>query len=57
MKTPRENYADLERLARLLEAGELTPTIDETYPLDQAPEAMRRLEAGQARGKFVIAIT
>ena len=48
MKTPREHYADLERLARLIDAGELTPTVDKTYPLDQAPEAMRHLEAGQA---------
>jgi len=57
MKIAKENYIDLERLARLLESGELTPTIDETYPLDQAPDAMRRLEAGHARGKIVIAIT
>jgi NADPH:quinone reductase-like Zn-dependent oxidoreductase len=56
MKTPKENYADLERLARLIEAGKLTPAIDKTYPLDQAPEAMRHLEAGQARGKVVIAV-
>jgi NADPH:quinone reductase-like Zn-dependent oxidoreductase len=57
MKTPNENYADLERLARLIEAGELTPTIDKTYPLDQAPNAMRHLQAGQARGKIVITVT
>ena len=57
MKIAKENYVDLERLARLLEAGELTPTIDKTYRLDQAPDAMRHLETGQARGKIVIAIT
>jgi NADPH:quinone reductase-like Zn-dependent oxidoreductase len=57
MKTPNENHTDLERLARLIEAGKLTPTIDKTYPLDQAPDAMRHLETGQARGKVVIAIT
>jgi len=56
MKTPKEHYADLERLARLLESGELTPTIDKTYPLDQAPNAMRHLQAGQARGKIVITV-
>ncbi|MEV8509779.1 NAD(P)-dependent alcohol dehydrogenase [Actinoplanes sp. NPDC051475] len=56
MKTPKEHYPDLERLARLIEAGDLTPTIDKTYPLDQAPDAMRHLEAGQARGKIVIAV-
>ena len=56
MKTPKEHHRDLERLARLIEAGELTPTIDRTYPLDQAPDAMRHLQAGQARGKIVIAV-
>lgn len=56
MKTPREHYADLERLARLIEGGQLTPRIDKTYPLDQAPEAMRHLETGQARGKVVITV-
>jgi NADPH:quinone reductase-like Zn-dependent oxidoreductase len=57
MKTPREHYSDLERLAALIEAGELTPVIDKTYPLHQAPDAMRRLEAGHARGKLVITLT
>ena len=52
----KENHADLERLVEIVEAGELTPTVDITYPLDQAPEAMRHLEAGDARGKIVISI-
>jgi NADPH:quinone reductase-like Zn-dependent oxidoreductase len=56
MKTPKEHYTDLERLARLIEAGELNPAIDKTYPLDKAPDAMRHLEAGQARGKIAIAV-
>ena len=37
MLAPKQHYADLERLAQLIEAGELTPIIDRTYPLDQAP--------------------
>ena len=40
MKTPREHYADLERLVDLIEAGELTPNIERTYPLHQAPDAI-----------------
>jgi NADPH:quinone reductase-like Zn-dependent oxidoreductase len=56
MKTPKEHHADLERLARLIEAGRLTPIIDKTYPLNQAPDAMRHLQAGRARGKIVIAV-
>jgi NADPH:quinone reductase-like Zn-dependent oxidoreductase len=54
MLTPKEHHADLERLAQLIEAGELTPVIDNIYPLHQVPDAMRYLEAGHARGKLVI---
>ena len=42
----KERASDLERLAELIEAGKVTPSIDRTYPLDQVPEAMRHLEAG-----------
>jgi NADPH:quinone reductase-like Zn-dependent oxidoreductase len=56
MKIPKEHYADLERLVELVEAGRLTPTIDRTFPLHDVPDAMRYLEAGQARGKLVIAV-
>ena len=34
----------------------MTPSIDRTYPLEQVPEAMRHLEAGQVRGKVAITI-
>jgi NADPH:quinone reductase-like Zn-dependent oxidoreductase len=57
IKTPKERYADLERLAELVEADELIPTIDRTYALHQAPDAVRHLQAGHARGKLVIAVT
>lgn len=56
MKIAKEHYTDLERLTGLIEAGELIPTIDQTYPLLQAPEVMRHLEAGHARGKLVITV-
>ena len=54
MVMTKQRGADLEQLAQIVDAGELTPSIERTYPLDQAPEAMRHLEAGQARGKLVI---
>jgi NADPH:quinone reductase-like Zn-dependent oxidoreductase len=57
MKTPKEHYADLERLGLLIDAGKITPIIDSTYPLHLAPDAMRHLEAGHARGKIVISLT
>ena len=31
--------------------------IDRSYPLDQAPEAMRHLVAGQVRGKVAITVS
>jgi len=51
-----ENHTDLERLARLIEGGEMVPAIDRTYPLSEAAAAMRHLESGRVRGKLVITI-
>jgi NADPH:quinone reductase-like Zn-dependent oxidoreductase len=48
--------ADLERLARLIDAGELTPVLDTTYPLAEVPAAMCHLVAGQVRGKLAISL-
>ncbi len=56
MFVAKERASDLERLADLLEPGQVTPSIDRTYPLDRVPEAMRLLEAGQVRGKVAITI-
>jgi NADPH:quinone reductase-like Zn-dependent oxidoreductase len=47
---------DLERLTDLVEAGAVTPSIDRSFPLDRAADAMRYLEAGTVRGKVVIAV-
>jgi NADPH:quinone reductase-like Zn-dependent oxidoreductase len=51
-----ENAADLERLTEVIEAGHVRPSIDRTYALAQAPEAMRHLDAGQVRGKVAITV-
>ncbi len=48
--------AGLEQLAELIEEGKVTPSVERTYPLDQAPEAMRHLVAGQVRGKVAITV-
>jgi NADPH:quinone reductase-like Zn-dependent oxidoreductase len=56
IRLPKENQADIGRLAELMEAGELTPIIDKTYPLAEAANAMRYLVAGHARGKIAITI-
>jgi NADPH:quinone reductase-like Zn-dependent oxidoreductase len=52
----KERASDLERLAPFIEAGQVTPSIDQTYPLDRVPDAMRQLASGQIRGKAVITI-
>ncbi|MQA77474.1 MAG: zinc-binding dehydrogenase [Streptosporangiales bacterium] len=52
----KERASDLDRLTDLIEAGQVTPSIDQTYPLDRVPEAMRQLEAGTVRGKVAITI-
>lgn len=46
----------LAALGELLESGEVKPVIDRTYPLKDAPEAIRYLEAEHARAKVVITI-
>jgi NADPH:quinone reductase-like Zn-dependent oxidoreductase len=51
-----ENAADLLVLAQLIESGKVTPVIDKTYPLSQAPDAIRYMEQGNARGKVVVTI-
>ena len=51
-----ERKADLLSLKELIEAGKVTPVIDRTYPLSEAPEAIRYLEEGHARGKVVITV-
>ncbi|HEV7148979.1 MAG TPA: NAD(P)-dependent alcohol dehydrogenase [Pedococcus sp.] len=48
--------ADLQRLTTLIESGDVTPMIDRTYQLEEVPEAMRALAAGQVRGKVVITV-
>jgi NADPH:quinone reductase-like Zn-dependent oxidoreductase len=52
----KERASDLDRLTDLIEAGQVRPSIDRTYPLDRVPEGMRHLEAGQVRGKVAITI-
>jgi NADPH:quinone reductase-like Zn-dependent oxidoreductase len=48
--------ADLDTLRQLAESGQVTPVVSQTYPLAEAPEAIRHLHAGHARGKLAITI-
>lgn len=47
---------DLRKLKALIEAGNVTPVIDRTYSLEEAPDAVRHLEAGRTRGKVVVSV-
>ncbi|TRW46077.1 NAD(P)-dependent alcohol dehydrogenase [Georgenia yuyongxinii] len=47
---------DLERLTELIEAGEVTPSVGASYPLDRAPDAVRDLASGKIRGKASIVV-
>ena len=52
----KASAADLVFLNDFIEAGQVRPVIDRCYPLAEAAEAMRYLEAGHARGKIVIVV-
>ncbi len=54
--TSKVKREDLIALTELIEAGSLTPVIDRTYPLIEAPDAIRYLEEGHVRGKVVITV-
>lgn len=48
------NAAALARAAALADAGKLKPTIQRTYPVEQAAAAMAEVEGGNVRGKVVL---
>lgn len=52
MPAKKESMALLQGL---LEAGKLTPVIDRTFPLEDAAEAMRYMQAGLALGRIILA--
>ena len=47
---------DLVALRELIEGGKVVPVVDRTYPLIEAPDAIRYLEEGHARGKIVVTV-
>jgi NADPH:quinone reductase-like Zn-dependent oxidoreductase len=51
-----QRLADIEELSRLAESGQLTPALDRSYPLAEAPEAVDYLSAGRAQGKIAITV-
>ncbi len=49
----KENLAALRELA---ESGKLAPIVERTYPLPEAPDAIRHVETAHARSKVVITV-
>jgi NADPH:quinone reductase-like Zn-dependent oxidoreductase len=47
---------DLEYLKKLVESSKITPVIDRTYPMEEAVEAYRYVDAGHKRGNVIISI-
>jgi NADPH:quinone reductase-like Zn-dependent oxidoreductase len=51
-----QKHEDLTALAKMVEAGEVTPVIDRTYLLTDTPLAIEYVGRGHARGKVVVAV-
>jgi NADPH:quinone reductase-like Zn-dependent oxidoreductase len=51
-----ERRADLLLLKDLIEAGKLTPVINRTFPLHEAPNALADADEGHGRGKNIITV-
>ncbi|MDE0781401.1 MAG: NADP-dependent oxidoreductase [Alphaproteobacteria bacterium] len=54
VRTYDGEFEKLDRLRQLVESGDLTLRVADTYPPEQAAETHRRLEAGGTRGRLVI---
>jgi NADPH:quinone reductase-like Zn-dependent oxidoreductase len=52
----KERAEDVRAVNELIEAGKVKPVIDRTYPLIEAPDAIRYLAEGHPRGKIVITV-
>ncbi|MGB5105266.1 MAG: zinc-binding dehydrogenase [Candidatus Zixiibacteriota bacterium] len=50
------NHNDLAELKGFLETGKVVPVIGGRYSLSEAPQEIRYLEEGHARGKVVIIV-
>jgi NADPH:quinone reductase-like Zn-dependent oxidoreductase len=48
--------SDLVALKELIEAGKVTPVVDRCYPLREAAEAIRYVEAKHARAKVIVTL-
>jgi NADPH:quinone reductase-like Zn-dependent oxidoreductase len=56
MVMAKRSKADLTIMRELMESGKVTSVIDRRYSLSEAPEALRYLGEGHARGKVLITL-
>ena len=53
---PPDKRELMDTLASLMGSGQLRVVVDRTFPLDQAPQALRHLMSGQSVGRVVLTI-
>jgi NADPH:quinone reductase-like Zn-dependent oxidoreductase len=54
--TLAETIEDLQRVKKFVETGVIKPTVDRSYPLEQAAEAHRYVESGQKMGNVILTV-
>ena len=54
--TAKPSKENLATLRELIESGKVTPVIERTYPLSEAPQAIGHLEVEHARAKVVLTV-
>jgi NADPH:quinone reductase-like Zn-dependent oxidoreductase len=50
----RASGAQLDEITKLIDSGVLRPIVAQTYPFDEAPQALAHVEGGRTKGKVVI---
>ncbi|MCC6733738.1 MAG: zinc-binding dehydrogenase [Candidatus Omnitrophica bacterium] len=50
------SHADFRQMVRAVSVAGMKPVIDQVFPLDQARQAMGRMEAGEQFGKIVLKV-
>jgi NADPH:quinone reductase-like Zn-dependent oxidoreductase len=55
-KPPAHKGAVLRRIAQLVDAGSVKPTVSMVFPLEEVREAHKRSHTGHVRGKIVLTV-
>lgn len=52
----KEHHSFMERLAVYIESGAVVPTVGKEFALEDAPDAIRQMQAGSTSGKSIIVV-